>query len=348
MSIQFIQKSDDLGAAINKACNALYIKIQTLDVEALPLEPFYKWYFKKCHLSRPIFSLQTSAKMLYDGIKITNKPLHEIVMMDYGAGLGTLYIIAKMIGVKKIIYNDLLPEFAQPAIALDKVFGIIMDEYITGDTLQTCKILAEKNIECHLIVSRNVVEHIYSLKDFFAILHQYQPNAILYNSTTANWRNPAAHIQHVLIHKRARKLVMDKKQTILKTALPTATEKELQQLNSNLVQYGGQEFTDAINNYATHKIMPLPKNDYTNICDETGNWGEHLLPYKTYKALAPQYNLQFKPGFWDVHYKNPLKTILGKILNAATKLLGDNGVLLSSFFYVVAIPKKTITGDSNL
>jgi 2-polyprenyl-3-methyl-5-hydroxy-6-metoxy-1,4-benzoquinol methylase len=338
--IQFIHTNDHLGNQINQACNELYKKITTLDVDTLPLEPFYKWYFKKCHLSRPIFSLQTSAKMLYDGIMLTKKEVKDIVVMDYGAGLGTLYIIAKMIGAKTVIYNDLMPEFAQPAIKLDKIFGIVMDHYITGDTQETCTQLVAKNLQCDLIVSRNVVEHIYSLQDFFAIMQQYQPKAILYNSTTANWRNPAAHIQHVLIHKRSRKLLAAKKLNILKASLPEATDTELKILNNILLQYGGKEFTDAIANFKHNKIMPSPKNDYTNVCDETGNWGEHLLPYKKYEAYAPQYLVHFKPGFWDVNYSSVLKSTLGKTLNFFTKILGDNGVVLSSFFYVVAVPKK--------
>ncbi len=338
--IEFIKPKDALSTSINEACNTLYGKITTLNVDALPLEPFYKWYFKKCHLSRPVFSLQTSAKMLYDGISLTGKKVEDIIVMDYGAGLGTLYIIAKMIGVKKIIYNDLLPEFAQPAIALDKVFGIIMDEYITGDTLATCKQLVAQDIQCDLIVSRNVVEHIYSLKDFFAIVHQYQPKAILYNSTTANWRNPAAHIQHRIIHKKSRPLIKANKMKIIKEALPSITDVDLDMLANNLMQYGGIEFTEAINNYKLSKSIPVPKNDYTNVCDETGNWGEHLIPYKQYQAYAPQYNVNFKPGFWDVNYESVIKRILGKTLNLFTKLFGDNGVLFSSFFYVVAVPKK--------
>ena len=107
--------------------------------------------------------------MLYECITATGKHYKDVIVMDYGAGLGTLYIIAKMIGVKKIIYNDLLPEFAMPAIEVDKVLGHIMDEYIIGDTEDTCKQLAAKNIICDVIVSRNVVEHIYDLKDYFSV-----------------------------------------------------------------------------------------------------------------------------------------------------------------------------------
>ncbi len=339
MEIFFLQEKNQLGIQINDACKKLYQLLKSIDVETLPLEPFYKWYFNKCHLSRPIFSLQTSARLLYNAIEATGKPASNVVIMDYGAGLGTLYIIAKMIGVKKIIYNDLLPEFAMPAIEVDKFLGIVMDEYIIGDTESTCKQLNEKNIVCDVIVSRNVVEHIYNLADFFSIIHLHQPTAILYNSTTANWKNPAAHIQHLLIHKKARNATVVKKQTIITEMIANITDVEANKLAKKLVQYGGKEFYDAIKQYEVDKKFPAPKNDYSNICDETGNWGEHLLPYKKYEQYAKDYSLTFLPGFWDENYNSSIKKLMGKTLNTITKLLGKYGYRSSSFFYIVCKPR---------
>jgi hypothetical protein len=336
----FIKHKTDLGIKINTACQTLFTQIQSLDVESIPFEPFYKQYFIKCHFTRPYFSLKTSAKLLYDSITATKKPVAEVVIMDYGAGLGTLYILAKMIGVKKIIYNDLLPEFAKPAIEVDKFLGYIMDEYIIGDTEETCKKLAEKNIVCDVIVSRNVVEHIYNLADYFKIIYAHQPTAILYNSTTANWNNPAAHVQHILLHQKTKPIVIKSKAAFIKKLNPLLQDAEATMLATKYVQQGGQDFLNAINEFILHKKFIQFKKDYTNICDENGTWGEHLIPYKKYKHMAPQYNIQFKPGFWDVDYKNIAKQYLGKTLNVISNLLGDFGIITASFIYIIAIPKK--------
>ena len=336
----FISHQDELGKSINTACQNLFTQIQALNIEALPFEPFFRQYFIKCHLTRPYFSLKTSAKLLYEGITATGKHYKDVIVMDYGAGLGTLYIIAKMIGVKKIIYNDLLPEFAMPAIEVDKVLGHIMDEYIIGDTEDTCKQLAAKNIICDVIVSRNVVEHIYDLKDYFSIIHRYQPRAILYNSTTANWNNPAAHIQHIFLHKKYRPTVVAQKINIIKTKIPTITTEDANQLAMCLVQYGGIEFENAIEEFASTKKFPTPKNDYTNVCDENGTWSEHLINFSDYKKMATQYDVTFKPGFWDEDYKSFAKRMLGKTLNIVTNILGNAGVVSTSFIYVIAKPKQ--------
>jgi 2-polyprenyl-3-methyl-5-hydroxy-6-metoxy-1,4-benzoquinol methylase len=334
--ISFLKTNTPLALLINEKCNELFVAIPKLDIDSLPFEPFYKWYFSVCHLSRPHFTLETSAKLLHDAIVATGKPHTEVVVMDYGAGLGTLYLLAKMIGVKKIIYNDLLPAFATPAIAIDKALGYKMDEYIIGDTLSTCQQLQAKNIVCDVIVSRNVIEHIYDLKIFFAQIAQYQPKAILYNSTTANWKNPAAHIQHIIMHYKAKPILLKKKIAIIKEALPELADTEQIKLGIALLQYGGQEFEDAIATFKINKQMPKPKGDYTNVCDETGNWREHLLTYNQYRQIAPQYNLEFLPGFWDVHYTSFLKNMLGKTANFITNILGKKGVLSTSFIYVIA------------
>jgi 2-polyprenyl-3-methyl-5-hydroxy-6-metoxy-1,4-benzoquinol methylase len=339
--IDFLKINTPLGQLINEKCNELFVAIPKLDIDSLPFEPFFKWYFNACHLSRPHFTLETSAKLLHDAIIITGKPHTEVIVMDYGAGLGTLYLLAKMIGVKKIIYNDLLPEFATPAMAVDKALGYQMDEYIIGDTESACQQLKAKNIICDVIVSRNVLEHIYDLKIFFAQMHAYQPQAILYGSTTANWKNPAAHLQHLMMHYKAKPILVNKKIAIIKTIMPDLNDALAKKLATQLIQHGGAEFTNAVYQYKTNNIMPAPKGDYTNVCDETGNWREHLLTYNQYRNLAPQYHLSFLPGFWDTHYKSIFKIYLGKTANIVTNILGKkHGVLSTSFIYIIAKPKK--------
>lgn len=339
--IQFIDKNTALSTIINDACNILYGKINALRIDEIEIEPLFREYFMKCHFNRQLFSLKTSADLLYEAIVTSGKKHTDIVLMDYGAGLGTLYLLAKIIGVKKAIYNDLMPEFGHAARLIDQALGYEMDEYIVGDTLATCEELRQKRIDCDIITSRNVLEHIYDLSYYFKLLHEYQPKAILYNSTTANWRNPATHIQHIYLHMQGRRFYAKGKKALIQEAIPGISEGDANKLTHILLQYGGDEFTQAIENFKVNQRMPPSKNDYTNFCTADGNWGEHMIRYSTYRSFAPQYTLEFKPGFWDIDYKNPVKQLVGKTMNALTRLLGKQGVLASSFIYIIAIPKVT-------
>jgi hypothetical protein len=337
--ISFIKTKTELGLSINNACNILYNKINRLNFDEIEFEPFFKQYFIKCHFSRQLFSIKTSAKLLYDSILLSGKHCNEITLMDYGAGLGNLYILAKMIGVKKVIYNDLMPDWEVSARAIDIALGYEMDEYIIGDTLRTCKILLAKNISCDIITSRNVVEHIYCLESYFNILSEYQPKAILYNTTTANWRNPATHIQHILIHLRNRHVIVERKLKFIKEQISDIDSSKALQLSKLLLQHGGNDFTNAIEKYKLDHVLPKSKNDYTNYCEVNGNWAEHLIPYSTYKKYASNYDVCIKPGFWDVDYSNISKRMLGKTMNFFTTLLGNHGVVFSSFIYIIAKPQ---------
>ncbi len=337
--ITFIQQTDALGLAINKACNELFVKIPALDIDSLPFEPYFKWYFKKCHLGRPHFSLKTSARLLYNAIQSTGKPWQNVVIMDYGAGLGTLYLIAKIIGVKKIIYNDLMPEFATPAAAVDAALGYPMDEYIIGDTEATLQQLKKDNIICDVIVSRNVLEHIYHLPTYYNLVQQHQPQAILYNSTTANYNNPLAHVQHIYLHYKAKPALIQRKIIAIHKVIPDLNKNTATKLATALIQYGSIDFDTALQTFVNKGTWPTNKKDYTNVCDETGNWREHLLSYKQHQQVASNYKVTFVPGFWDVDYKNPLLKTIGIIGNAITNMLGSKGYVAASFIYIIAKPK---------
>jgi 2-polyprenyl-3-methyl-5-hydroxy-6-metoxy-1,4-benzoquinol methylase len=338
--ITYLPYKDDLALLIEKQCHILRQKIDNLDIDKMPFEPFYKLYYRKCHLHRPEFSLATGARLLYLGIKSTGKKHQDVTLMDYGAGLGTVYLLAKMIGVKKIIYNDLLPDFAVPARSVDEAFGIIMDEYIVGDVEYTCKELEKKNIVCDVIVSRNVIEHIYKMEDYFSLMHQYQPKAILYNSTTANHRNPMSYIQHKYLHAKYLKQWIPEKANYIRTMFPEIDEAQSTVLSTHLTTIGGDDdLRKFVGAYLKDGKLPIVPKDGTNLVDFRGIWGEHLITYDGYKKLGPQYNFEFLPGFWDIHYKKPLRKIFGVTLEFITKLLGKKGYWTSSFVYVVAKPK---------
>lgn len=339
MNYNFLPYKDELAQKIETACEELLIKIPQLPIDDMPFEPFFKWYYQHCHLSRPRFSLRTSARLLHQALSSVNKPLNQIVLMDYGAGLGTMYIIAKMIGVGKVIYNDLLPEFATPAIAVDKALGYVMHEYIIGDTLATCQQLKEKNIVVDVILSRNVLEHIYDLKEFFATIYKYQPKAALFNSTTANWNNPAAHLQHRWIHYKAKKQLAKPREEYIAKLAPALSAHEVHLLSNKIFNYGGTQLDELVLEFARTKILPKLKYDYDNVCEANGNWCEHMIPFKDYSALATNYQINFKAGFWDEDYPNPAKKLLGKSLNLLTNALGSKGYISSAFIYIIAKPK---------
>ena len=109
--IVFLECKDPLATLINEKANKLYILLQNFDGTTLLIKDGLKDYFINHHLGKRLFfSLQNSAHIIYESIKKTGKQINEINFVDYGAGLGTLYLLGSLLNLKRIIYNDYLPD----------------------------------------------------------------------------------------------------------------------------------------------------------------------------------------------------------------------------------------------
>ena len=112
----FIEIKDDLALLINNRANHLYQKLLHLDISNIYIDETGKEYFSKHHNGKRLFfSIQSSADIIYKTVKKTNKPIASLFFLDYGAGLGTLFLLAGLVGFKKVYYNDYLPQWTSNA-----------------------------------------------------------------------------------------------------------------------------------------------------------------------------------------------------------------------------------------
>lgn len=340
---KFLPQKDDLSRLINEQAADLLHRLKNLPVEELGLPHHVLEYFKSSHYKRLYFSIETSAHLLYRSITLKNKRVQDIVIMDYGAGVGTLYMLAKMIGCKQVVYNDHLDDWKTSAQLIATAIGIQVDEYVVGDVEHTLQHLRQKQVDCDIITSRNVVEHIYKLDLFFRHIGEYQPQAIIYSSTTANYYNPASNIKHILWHRKWEKIFVNQRIDIIRRNKQDLSEKEIIILGKATRGLAMEELNESIENYRLTKILPDPWKHHTNTCDPTnGVWFEHLLTFKEYRSFIDpaQYTIRFEPGFWDTHNTSSWKNIIGKILNPIIRLVGTAGILFAPFIYVIVVPRK--------
>src|SRR5690606_36601206 len=164
---RFVPFKDALGEHIQSNAEALFTSMAGLDVKALQLPYHFEQYFIGSHSSRLFFSIETSAHILYHSIKKTGKRVEDVVFLDYGAGVGTLFLLAKKIGCKKVIYSDHLEDWKKSASIIANATATNIDHYIVQDYKECLQELRLLNIKTDIIASRNVVEHIYNLPDFF-------------------------------------------------------------------------------------------------------------------------------------------------------------------------------------
>ena len=337
----FINGNDALTNDINAKANILYLQLTTIDASTLDTTDEYKNYFINHHLGRRLFfSLQNSAHIIYHSVKKAGKAVNEITFIDYGAGLGTLFMLAGMMSFKKIIYNDYFPEWHQPAKILCSALQIKIDEYVAGDIEEVVKHAAANNIVYDIIASRNVIEHIYSLPNFYSCIFKHNNKAITYSTTTANYHNPAMRWKHVMLHRKWEKLsYRNQRITEIKKLQPSLSAIQTEELATLTRGKGQSDFINAVNDFAAGKPIIKDSTLRSNSCDcITGVWNEHLLTKKEYESIISKagFKMEYTPGYWDTHYKSGPMNVLAIVFNKIILQLGNRGILLSPFVNVIA------------
>lgn len=339
---KFLPHSDELGELIQQHASGLYQQLVNLDATQLGLPDHCLYYYNASHSRRLFFSIETSAHLLYRSIKITGRSPQDLVIMDYGAGVGTLYLLAKLIGFKKVIYNDHLDDWRLSAQLIAEAIGITIDEYIVGDIDDCLNKLDKINVQCDIITSRNVVEHIYKLDVFYKAIHERQPRAIIFSSTTANKNNPASVLKHRLWHRKWEKVYRGKREVIIDRQSPGLLPDKKHALAYATQGLAMSDLHEAIEKYRMNHSLPDHHIHGSNTCDpDNGVWAEHLLSSEEYRKLINEkyFTVSFAPGFWDTHYSKSYMNIIGRMMNRIIAGGGSMAMKTAPFIYVIAVPK---------
>jgi hypothetical protein len=200
--------------------------------------------------------------------------------------------------------------------------------------------MREKGYELDLVMSRNVIEHIYDLENYYQDIASNYPNAIIVSSTTANWNNPLAHMQHVYIHLKNRSKIIEAKKEFLTKKYNLKDSNDIDKAIGNIATAGGPKLDEAMEAYLQNKMKTQFPSNYTNICNEYGVWSENLLPYHTHKRLAKDYDVEIEPGIWDEDYSCSLINWVTIRLNKLILKFNKLGCYISSYIILYLRPNK--------
>lgn len=342
--INFIDVGDNLSQQINDEAGRLYSEIKTLNVDSLEMDPFCRNYFKECHSGRLIFSLRCSAHIIYESVKLQGAAIHAITFVDYGAGLGTLFMLAARLPFKAVIYNDHLKIWCTSASVISERLNLKISHFIEGDIDELISFCKQQHITPDIISSRNVIEHIYNLNEFFSRIGETFPGVIVYSTTTANLHNPAMHLKHILLHRSVEnKYFIEQRKQLITARIKDISQTQLDKAIRLTRGKALKDFDNALDEITRTGTVMQPRNLRSNTCDSiTGVWAEHLLSKRDYEIITAGagFTLLYQPGFWDVNYKNAFMNIFSKIMNSLIRISGDSGVLFSPFVSVIAVRRK--------
>lgn len=320
----------------NNSAALIFDALTSAGVEAPLMDTYYRETYYSGPLKNLAIKLRNATYHVIWALANIRKPLKDICLIDHGAGLGFIGLLAKKMGVGTVICNDIDPLFLEAAQGIARTACGEADRYILGDVDE---LINELNGICvDSLVSYDVIEHIYDLDLFFSKLcKSSSPPRVLFMSSGANMFSPR-YIRKVFPIQRACELTYASKRTdIIKEKSPGLTEVEVRNICSKTRMLIRSEIELVVENYLKtgEIIIPSKKgvNRYdpfgTNTVDpETGWWAEHFFnPFYLTKLLRDfDFTAKIKVGYYGQH---------GSFLNLPINLLGVPFALPICSFYSV-------------
>lgn len=249
-------------------------------------------------------------------------------VVDLGGGIGFhSAFLRQLLPDVELIYLDVDSVSMEAAKSLHSVLRLNANTYVCGTLSDIDEILDKET----LIISRDVIEHIYDLEGFFKLSSKAGKNV---HNTAAIKDSLFRKNEFREIHYRAEKLgnsnqtikARDHKASYFK--LRQQLIKEIQPGISNQELNTIAELTRGLNKEGIEKYMiskeyptTLKACLHTNTCDPyTGNWAERLLSPSEYRLFAAPLTLKFVYPSYNALTAVGYRKILLTALNIFTKL----------------------------
>lgn len=323
-------------------------KIIEIDFDKLPISDYNKKYIANIKSAHCYYiNIYAYVQSVMRSITLLNK---DIIMVDYGGGCGFFSILAKMLGVHKVIYIDRNPDSVKTVKEVSKVFGIGPDVIICGDSPDLVAWCQENQVKPHAVVGLDVIEHIYNLRHFFADISSLNQNLSLVFMTGSNPKNfwKCRKLRKEMdAYEKGNAATPNYYTKRLEFIKRTYSDMEKSKAHEYAAITRGMNYEDIqyfiqSNNYdGTGAATLTGYQDKHNTCDpETGNYMERILPLKEYRYLlsGEEDGLCFiQVGFYNLFGKNKLKNLCAMIANKLIRSIGAWGIRISPFIIITSI-----------
>jgi 2-polyprenyl-3-methyl-5-hydroxy-6-metoxy-1,4-benzoquinol methylase len=328
-----------LKETLNNAASNLFQKLEKVKSNELDISDYSKKYFGN-YQSKLHFSLECGCFILSHSLNHLGDDFTDATILDHGGGLGMLSLLAKSAQIKTVIYNDIYDVSTNDAKKIASLLNLTANHYICSDIKELVAELTNKQLTINCFISRNVIEHIYNLEQFFYELSNVPgKNLTVFFATTANEKN-------ILVDQYTKKLQRkaefeyssgkwDKerdskkpysiiRKEILLQAYPNLQRKELMELvicSRGLIK---KDVLVMAEKYVKDGIMPNRPSHPSNTCDPyTGNRTENLLPLENYKKYFETNGFSFDvyPGFYNTNYSQKVFNLITPFVN---KLISES------------------------
>lgn len=328
--------------------------LQSLKIDELPISQYNRIYLAK-HLESTEYAVNLGWQILESGLKNIDKPLSSISVAEIGGGTGIISLLAAWLGFGKVIYTDTYQQSCDDFEVLSTKLGLPIHQIICGSIQE---LSTHKRGTIDLIVSRDVIEHIYDPADFFKLSTEKFRQTVMVHNTSANIHNIFKKKYFKSIHEK------DEWQGNTDQFKPGDSIESFYQLRLNYIlkQFPnlsqsrvevlaaltrGKIYPDIsklVKEYIlTNKLPPMPRHP-TNTCDpENGNWTEQLIPILAYESFIDNmfFSVKWQFAFYDTWRNTGLKFLILKLFNWFIKISGSLAKLIAPAIIMIIVPRKS-------
>ena len=332
-----------------------FIKLMaTLSVDELQISDYNKIYLKK-HLICLDYTVNLAWQIIELAALNTDKEIEICTIAEIGGGTGFISILAKYLGFGKVIYSDTFEPSCKDFEIISNALHLKSDAIICGGIEEIANKYKNK---VDLIVSRDVIEHIYNPYLFFEHCILYFSNAILVHNTSANMYNIFKKNYFKKLHLKDESEGNSNQfkpgdsvepffQMRLDYILSTFPNLSISKKEILAAITRGMVFSDikkAVENYINTEKLPTIPLHPSNTCDPAnGNWSEHLISIFEYENLVSKFEYKTSWHFapYDEWRNTSLKKIGLKFLNGIISISGPMAKHISPALVMVSSPIKT-------
>lgn len=303
--------------------------LENLKVEELSISDYNKIYLKK-HLESLTYSVNLAWQILELGLKNSDKPIDKIAIAEIGGGTGIISLLAKWLGFEKVIYSDSYEQSCRDFRVISDTLGLKPDGIVCGSIDE---IAAKYKNQIDVIVSRDVVEHIYDPGLFFKQSIENFKGAVMVHNTSANIYNIFKRGYFKKFQQLDEKYgnpnqfkpgdslesFYEMRYKFIHSNFSKLPETTIGKLATNTRGKIYHDIYTEVKQFIETGRMPELLSHPTNTCDPAnGNWTEHLLTFEEYNSFVEGFGYKTEWHFapYDEWRNKGLKKAGLKFLNS--------------------------------
>ena len=259
--------------------------------------------------------------------------------------------MAKELGLKRVIYNDINVNWTNDAQAIACKLHLESDNYISGDFSDLLYFINDKSIICDAIISYNVIEHIYDITGFFKDLSLLNDKSfVIVMSTGANKFNPFTRKSIVpiqILHEKGDsnglfnngKPYIKRREDIIKEYKPELSPADLKELSISTRGLIKEDIHNTVDYFLiNNQILRLPEHP-TNTCNPLTGYGcENFINPNELKTILIERQFQTKVlvGYYGSP-NNTFKRFIAIILNFFLTIVRKRGLFIAPYWTILAV-----------